>query len=159
MSRVYGLAVFLIASVCAAQAQQRGEDRARLDAVSVHLFLSKAGALSPDVEAIEGFGAWNFAVQGKGIAEGERFYSMLIMVRFVAPHGVFAKGRQADVVVTDRRTKKVVKRERIADVYIGPHGWTNVPVWVADGACGPFEIVASGGGKRIAKTLEAACGE
>jgi hypothetical protein len=156
MVRIF-LAALGLFSVVAAQAQQRAE-RAQLDTVSVHLFLTKSGALSPDVETIEGFGAWNFSLQGKDI-DGERFYSMLIKVRLTAPREVFAKGPQAEVIVTDRRTRKVVKRERISDVYIGANGWTILPVWIADGACGPFEIVVTGGGKRIAKTLEAACGE
>jgi hypothetical protein len=150
--------LLVLAIMCTAvQAEPQGK-RAQLDAMSVHLFLTKSGTLSPDVETIEGFGAWNFALQGKDI-DGERFYSFLVKVRLTAQGGVFAKGQQAEVVVTDRRTKRVVKRERITDVYIGPNGWTIVPIWIADGACGPFEIVASGGGKRIAKTLEAACGE
>jgi hypothetical protein len=151
----------MIAMVAAAAADARAQQRnarADIDSVSVHLFLTKSGTLSADVETIEGFGAWNFALQGKDI-DGERFYSFLIKVKMTAPGEVFAKGRQAEVVVTDRRTKKIVKWERIADVYIGPNGWTIVPVWIADGACGPFDIVVSGGGKRIAKSFEAACGE
>ncbi len=156
MRRLLMIAMVL-AAAADARAQQRNA-RADIDSVSVHLFLTKSGALSADVETIEGFGAWNFALQGKDI-DGERFYSFLIKVKMTAPGEVFAKGRQAEVVVTDRRTKKIVKRERIADVYIGPNGWTIVPVWIADGACGPFDIVVSGGGKRIAKSLEAACGE
>ncbi len=148
-----------LALLAAADAwSQPRKERAELDSVSVHLFLTKSGMLSPDVETIDGFGAWNFALQGKDI-DGERFYSFLIKVKMTAPGALFAKGRQADVVVTHRRTKRIVKRERIADVYIGPNGWTIVPVWIADGACGPFDIVVSGGGKRIAKSLEAACGE
>ena len=155
----FGAIALLLLAAGGAQAQQRTKDRAALDSISVHLFLSKSGMLSPDVETIEGFGAWNFALQGKDIEPGERFYSILIRVKFTAPREIFAKGRQAEVVMTDRRTRKVVKRERISGVYIGSHGWTHVPVWVEDGACGPFEIVASGGGKRIVKQLEAACGE
>lgn len=149
----------ILFALAASAGAARAQDRAELDSISVHLFLTKAGALSEDVEKIEGFGAWNFAVQGSGIEPGERFYSFLIKVRLTAPRGVFAKGRQAEVVVRDRRTRKVVKRERISDVYIGPNGWTVLPVFVEDGACGPFEIVATGRGKRIAKMLEAACGE
>ena len=156
MLRIFLLALAVAASTTAL-AQPRGE-RAQLDAVSLHLFLTKSGTLSPDVETIDGFGAWNFALQGRDI-DGERFYSFLIKVRLTAAGEVFAKGPQAEVVVTHRRTKKIVKRERIADVYIGPNGWTIVPIWIADGACGPFDIVASGGGVRIAKSLEAACGE
>lgn len=152
----FGLALLVAGAV---QAQERARERAQLDSISVHLFLAKSGTLSADVETIEGFGAWNFSVQGKGIEPDERFYSVLLKVKFTAPREVFAKGTQAEIVVTHRRSKKVIKRERIADLYIGSHGWTIVPVWLADGACGPFEIVASGGGKRITKALEAACGE
>jgi hypothetical protein len=80
-------------------------------------------------------------------------------VKFTAEGGVFAKGQQAELVMTERRTKKVVRRERFSGIYIGPHGWTILPLFIADGACGPFEIVAIGNGKRIMKTLEMACGE
>jgi hypothetical protein len=150
-----------LASVAQAQdrAQVRPPVRAQLDSISVHLFLSTSGTLSEDVEKIEGFGAWNFSLQGAGIGPNERFYSFLIKVRLTSAGEVFAKGQQADIVVTHRRTRKVVKRERISDVYIGSHGWTVLPVFVEDGACGPFEIVATSRGKRIVKALEAACGE
>jgi hypothetical protein len=52
-----------------------------------------------------------------------------------------------------------VKRERIADLYVGGHGWTIVPVWLPSAACGPFEIVASGGGRKLTRSLEVTCGE
>jgi hypothetical protein len=147
------LALLITPVAKAAQAQ----DRAILDAVSLHVFLTKSGMLSRDVS--ENFGAWNFAPQGEGIEEGERFYAMLVRVRFTSPREVFAKGTQAEVVVTDRATRKVIKRERIADVYIGGDGWTFAPVFVPNAACGPFDVVVTGGGKRITKALEAKCGE
>jgi hypothetical protein len=34
-----------------------------------------------------------------------------------------------------------------------------VPVFVADAACGPFEVVVTGGGRKIVKQIEATCGE
>ena len=135
------------------------QDCARLDFISVHLFLATSGTLSEDVETIDGFLARNFSVQGKGITDNERFYSALIKVKLTAPKEIFAKGLQAEVVVTDRRTRKVVKRQRLSDVYIGSHGWTILPVWVADAACGPFEIVASRGGRKLVRQLEVTCGE
>lgn len=150
------LSVFLAAPI-AAQVQ-KGE-RARLDSISVHLFLATSGTLSADVDTIDGFGARNFSVQGKGIKDDERFYAALIKVRMTAPKEIFAKGPQAEITVTDRRTKKVVKRERIADLYVGGHGWTIVPVWLPSAACGPFEIVASGGGRKLTRSLEVTCGE
>lgn len=146
---------FSIAGAAAAQAQ----GRARLDSITVHAFLTKSGTLSDDLAKIEDFGARNFSIQGKGIAEGERFYAVLIKVKLTAPKEIFAKGTQAEIVVTDRRTRKVVRREKIADLYVGDHGWTIQPVFLPDAACGPFEIVASGGGRRLTRTVEATCGE
>lgn len=149
------LTVLAIAVATPAWAQ----GKAQLDAVSIHLFLATSGTLSPDVETIKGFGAWNFSVQGEGLADNERFYAALVRVRLTSPGEVFAKGTQAQVTVTHRRTKRVVKRERIADVYIGSHGWTFMPVFLPDAACGPFEVVVTGNGRKIVKQLEAACGE
>jgi hypothetical protein len=152
------VAIFLsVLAVAPAQAQ-KGQ-RARLDSMSVHLFLATSGTLSEDVDKIEGFGARNFSVQGKGIQDNERFYSALVKVRMTAPKEIFAEGPQAEVTVTHRRTKKVVARQRIADLYVGGHGWTIVPVWVQDAACGPFEIVATGGGRKLTRALEVTCGE
>ncbi len=135
------------------------QDRARLNSISVHVFLTKSGTLSDDLEKVQDFGARNFSIQGKGIADNERFYSALIKVKLTASKEIFAKGPQAEIVVTDRRTKKVVKRERLADIYIGSHGWTVMPVWLPDAACGPFEIVATGGGRKLTRALEVTCGE
>ena len=151
----------LLTSVCAdsALAQGKMRDTVQLDSVSIHLFLTTAGVFSPDVETIEGFGAWNFGVQGTGILPNERFHSALINVRMTSKGEVYARGTQAQVVVTERRTKRVFKRERIADVHIRAAGVTHLPVFLPDAACGPFEVVVTGGGRRIVKQLEAACGE
>ena len=151
------LALLVGTAAHAAPAQKAEPDRATLDAVSLHVFLTKSGTLSRDVS--ENFGAWNFAPQGEGIEEGERFYAMLVRVRLTAPREVFARGTQAEVVVTDRQTRKVIRRERIANVYIGSAGWTFVPVFVSDAACGPFDVVVTGRDKKITKSLEAKCGE
>jgi hypothetical protein len=153
------LRLFLSLAALAFSTPVPAQDKAQLDAVSIHLFLATSGALSADVETIEGFGARNFSLQGQGIAGNERFYSALIRVRFTSKGEVFAKGTQAQVVVTDRWRKRVVRRERIADLYIGSHGYTHVPVFLPDAACGPFEIVVTGGGRRIVRQLESTCGE
>ena len=84
---------------------------------------------------------------------------IVVRVRLTAPKEIFAKGPQAEVVITDTRTKKVVARHKIADVYIGPKGWTFVPVYVANVACRPLNVTATGGGKRIQKSLQFSCGE
>jgi hypothetical protein len=152
----FAIVLFALLIAPAAKAAQ-AQDRATLDAVSLHLFLTKSGTLSRDVS--ENFGSWNFAPDGDGIPEGERFYAVLVRVRFTSPREILAKGTQAEVVMTDRAIRKVIKRERIADVYIGSDGWTFAPVFVPNAACGPFDVVVTGGGRRITKALEAKCGE
>jgi hypothetical protein len=61
--------------------------------------------------------------------------------------------------VTDRWKKRIVRREQIANVYIGSEGHTYVPVYLPDAACGPFEVVVTGGCRKIVKQIEATCGE
>ena len=139
--------------------QSKAQDKVQLDSVTIHLFLATSGTWSPDIETIEGFGAHNFALQGQGIADNERFYSGMIKVRFTSQGRVFADGTQATVVVTDRWRKRVVRRERIAGVYVGEIGYTHVPIFLPDAACGPFEVVVTGGGRKIVKQIETHCGE
>ena len=155
------LVALALAAPAPALAQGKGKapDRAQLNSVTIHLFLATSGTWSPDIDTIEEFGARNFSLQGKGIADNERFYAALIKVRFTSKGEIFAQGPQAQVVVTDRWKKRVVRRESIANVYIGSHGYTHVPVFLADAACGPFEVVVTGGGRKIVKQIEATCGE
>ena len=152
MWRAVAIIVLLLTS--SAQAQ-----KAVLDSVSVHLFLEKSGALSPDVTAIPNFRTWNFAPATEGVPQDELFHAILIKLRITAPGEHFAKGKVAEVTLTNRETKKVVKRARIANVYIGPEGAVFVPVLIEDAACGPFTLVVTGGARRIAKSLEINCGE
>ena len=154
-------AVFLLMLTAPALAQKRApeQNKAALNSVSVHLFLDKSGALSKDITAIPNFHSWNFSSIPEGIPEDEHFRAILIKLRITAPGEHFAKGVVADVTLTNLNTKKVVKRARVADTYIGTEGAVFVPVLVDDAACGPFDLVVTGKGKRIAKKLEIHCGE
>ena len=149
----------LALALAAPSSSALAQGKAQLNSVTIHLFLATSGTLSPDIETIAGFGARNFSVQGEGLADNERFDAVLIKVRFTSKGEVFAKGTQAQVVVTDRWKKRIVRREQIANVYIGSHGHTYVPVFLPDAACGPFEVVVTGGGRKIVKQIEATCGE
>jgi hypothetical protein len=149
----------LVFALAAPSSAALAQGKAQLDSVTIHLFLATSGTLSPDLETIEDFGARNFSVQGKGLADNERFYAALIKVRFTSKGEVFAQGTQAQVVVTDRWKKRVVRREQIGNVYIGSDGHTHVPVFLPDAACGPFEVVVTGSGRKIVKQIEATCGE
>ena len=151
--------VSLLTTTGASASPALAQGKAQLDAVSVHLFLTTSGTLSPDVTAIPGFFSRNFSPHGEGIGADERFNDFIVRVRLTSPRETFAKGTQAEVVVTNRATKKVIKRERVADVYIGSNGWTFKPVFVPNAACGPFDVVVTGGGRKIIKALEATCGE
>jgi hypothetical protein len=149
------MSLLIVGGASAAQAQ----GRAQLDAVSIHLFLATSGSLSPDVDSIKELLSRNFSVQGEGLADNERFNAALIKVRLTSSREVFAQGVQAEVVIINRGTKRVVKRERIGDIYIGAHGFTYMPVFFPNAACGPFDVVVTGGGRKIVKALEATCGE
>ena len=149
------VAVIFLLLTSGAQAQ----NKAVLDSVSVHLFLGKSGTLSPDITAIPNFKTWNFAAIADGIPEDEDFRAILIKLRITAPGEHFAKGKVAELTLTNRSTKKVVKRAQVAGIYIGTEGAVFVPVLVEDAACGPFTLVVTGGAKRIAKSMEINCGE
>jgi hypothetical protein len=152
------LAFVFLAVVSSLPAQ--AEDRVTLDGLSVHLFLTKSGTLSPDMTAIEDFTARNFVPNGTGFdVDQERFYDILIRLKFTSPREAFAKGRQAELVVTHRNTKKVIKRQRFGDIYVGSYGWTYLPFFMANAACEPLVVTATGGAVRISKTLELSCGE
>lgn len=152
-------ALALAALVSAVSSFALAQGKVQLDSVTIHLFLETSGTLTPDIDTIEGFGARNFSLQGEGIADNERFTAALLKVRFTSQREVFAQGTQAQIVVTDRWRKRVVRRERIAGVYIGSSGYTHVPVFLPDAACGPFEVVVTGGGRKIVKQIESTCGE
>lgn len=151
----YTVAAILLMLTSSAQAQ----NKAALDSVSVHLFLDKSGTFSPDITAIPGFHSWNFSTVAEGIPADEHFRAILIKLRITAPGEHFAKGKVAELTLTNRTTKKIIKRARVADVYIGPEGAVFVPVLVEDAACGPFTLVVTGGTRRIAKSLSMDCGE
>lgn len=147
------LIVFLLL-VTVASAQERAE------AVnfSVRLFLSGKGELSPDVFKIEEFGAHNFSYFGKG-DEGGRFSGFLVRVEFRAPKEIFARGRQAQVVFRDIKTKKVLKTWNIADVYIDDTGVAFRAAFFDDLDCQLMSVTLTSGRTRIVRELPLHCGE
>lgn len=160
MWRVAAVFLLMLTAPALAQPKRAAEpNKAALDSVSVHLFLDKSGTLSKDITAIPNFHSWNFSSISEGIPENEHFRAILIKLRITAPGEHFAKGAVADVTLTNLHTKKVIKRARVADVYIGTEGAMFFPVFVDDAACGPFDLVVIAKGKRIAKKLEIHCGE
>jgi hypothetical protein len=159
MWRALAVLVILITTSVMMTTSAAAQNKAAVDSVSVHLFLDKSGSLSKDITTIPNFSTWNFVADGEGIPDREHFHSILIKVRVTAPGEHYAKGLLATVTLTNRETKKIVKRKRLENIYIGSEGATFEPVFVDDAACGPFDLVVSGGGKRIAKSLEIKCGE
>lgn len=134
-------------------------DKAQLDTVSVHLFLAKSGTLSADITQIRDFHAWNFVPSGAGIPDGEQFDAVFVKVRLRAAKEIFAKGEQARLVVTASEDKKVIRRDRIADVYIGPERVLHYGFYITNVGCKPLQIVVTAGSKMIKKTASFNCGE
>ena len=151
------LAAALLLSALALPAA--AQDRAQLGTVTLHLFLEPSGTWSPDVATMAEFQSFNFTATGKGMPEGAKWDSLLIRVQLRSPKEIFAKGQQAVVTVTQRKTKKVIRRAVISDVYIGTNGVTWKPVLVDNVGCAPMDIVVQSGAQRFAKSLEINCGE
>jgi hypothetical protein len=134
-------------------------DKAQLDAVSVHLFLANSGTLSTDVTNVRNFHAWNFVPSGDGIPDGEQFDAVLVKVRLTAAKEIFAKGEQARLTVVASESKKVLRREKLADVYVGPERIVHYGFYLARIGCTPLDIVVTARPTVIRKTLRFNCGE
>lgn len=157
--RLLAVTCILCASAFALIAPAQAADKAQLDAVSVHLFLAKSGTLSTDITQVRNFHAWNFVPSGDGIPDGEQFDAVFVKVRLTAVKEIFAKEEQARLVVTASESKKVIRTERLTNVYIGPERVVHRGFYLANVGCTPLEIVVTAGSKRIRKALAFNCGE
>lgn len=135
------------------------QDKSELGTVTLHLFLEPNGVWSPDVATMPEFQSFNFSATGKGMPAESKWDALLIRVQLRSPKEVFVKGPQAVVTVTHRKTKKVIRRAAISDVYIGTNGSTWKAVLVDNVGCAPMDIVVQAGAKRFTKSLEINCGE
>jgi hypothetical protein len=149
------LSALMLASISPAQAA----DKPQLEAVSLHLFLARSGTFSTDITAVRNFHAWNFEPSGDGIPDGERFDAVFVKLQFSAAKEIFAKGEQARLTILAAESKKVLKREKLADVYVGPERIAYYGFYLARIGCTPLEIVVSARPKVIRKTVNFNCGE
>ena len=149
----------LTALTLALASPAQAADKAELDAVSVHLFLTRSGTFSTDVTNVRNFHAWNFVPSGEGIPDGEHFDAVFVKVRLKAAKEVFAKGEQARLAVVASESKKVIRRDGIKDVYIGPERVAHHGFYLANVGCTPLEIVVTARSKAIRKALSFRCGE
>jgi hypothetical protein len=150
-------AAFVIATAPASWA--RAQDRAELGDVSIYLFLEKSGRFSVDISKMADFSAGQFSPTGPGIPDGERFDSIFIRVELRAAKEIFAQGPQATVTVTHSKTKRVIARAVLADVYIGAERRVFKGVYVDRVGCAPMDIVVQAGAKRYTRSLPIHCGE
>lgn len=125
---------------------------------TVQLFLESKGQFSPDIFKIEEFGVFNFTFQGKDI-EGGKFSGFFVRVELRAPREVFAPGRQAQLVIRDRKNKKVLRTWNISDVYVGDSGVTYRGFFVSGLDCTPMEMTLLSGKTKITRDLSFQCGE
>lgn len=128
------------------------------DDISVHLFMAGDGALSPDLYGLKNPVIFNFSV-GADDYQGGKFTGYLVKVRLKAKGEVFAEGKQATLVLRDRKKKKDVETRVISDVYVGTNGIAYYPALMLKHDCGEYDLIVAGNGKRIHKPLQLACGE
>jgi hypothetical protein len=82
-----------------------------------------------------------------------------VKVRFSAAKEMFAKGEQARLEIVASESKKVLRRERLADVYVGPDRVVHRGFYLANIGCTPLDIVVTARPKVIRKALHFNCGE
>lgn len=148
----------IAATLAAVPSPAVSADQAIPSGLSVHLFLERHGTLSPDVLKIKNFFTWNFHGHSDGQEIG-RFAGYLISVRFTSDREIFAKGRQATLMLRDRKTRRTLETRVLSDIYVGTDGETFRPVLITGRDCGQFEIVLAGNGNRISRQLDLQCGE
>lgn len=155
-------AIMLLGGIAAAQSFQKNAQRdgVRAEDFSVHLFFEATGELSPNVFALEEFTAWNFSAQWKG-NNGGKFSGFLIRVRLASRTGreVFAQGRLAQLVLRNRKTRKMLNTWNISDVYVGDNGISYRAQFFTNLDCELIEVTMISGEKRVTRELPFACGE
>lgn len=158
----FAIAISLCCGLAAAQGFTKNAQRDGVRAAdfSVHLFFEPTGELSPNIFTLEEFGVWNFSAQWKGNAGG-KFSGFMIRVRLESRTGkeVFAQGRLAQLVLRDRKTKKMLQTWNISDVYVGDNGVSYRAQFFTNLDCQLMEATLTSSGTQITRELPFACGE
>lgn len=156
------LVIALGCGIALAQPRTKAEpkDRAQATDFTVQLFMEASGELSPNIFALEEFGAWNFSAHWKGNAGG-KFAGFLVRVKLESnsKKDIFAQGRQAQLVLRDRKTKKPLRTWNISDVYVGDNGVSYRAQFFENLDCEIMEVTLISGAARIMRELPFACGE
>lgn len=154
----------LLLAPTASNAQQFSKNAQR-DGVSAvaftaHLFFEESGELSPNIFELEELAVWNFTAQWKG-NNGGKFSGFLIKVRLESrtKREVFAQGMQAQIILRDRKTKKMLRTWSISDIYVGDKGVSYRAQFFSNLDCEKMEVTLVSSGTRITRDLPFACGE
>jgi hypothetical protein len=161
MLRRFIAATFILALMSGVSlAQPRPVDRAQATDFTVQLFFERSGELSPDIFSLEEFGVFNFSAQWKGTDAG-KFSGFLVRVKLesLTKKEIFAQGRQAQFILRERKTKKVLRTWNISDVYIGDNGVSYRAQFFTELDCTLMEATLVSGATRITRELAFQCGE
>ncbi len=156
----FSCGVLLSCGVAPAQPRAKAPPPERVQATdfTVQLFLEASGEFSPDIFSLEEFGVWNFSAQWKG-NDGGKFSGFLVRVKFQSPKEIFAPGRQAQVVLRNRKTGKVLRSWNISDIYVGDNGVSYRAQFFEGLDCEVMEATLTSGRTRVTRALPFACGE
>lgn len=156
------LAISLYCGFAAAQGFTKNlqRDGVRAADFSVHLLFEATGEFSPNIFTLEEFGVWNFSAQWKG-NKGGKFSGFLIRVRLESRTGkeIFAEGRLAQLVLRDRKTRKMLQTWNISDVYVGDNGVSYRAQFFTNLDCQFMEVTLTSSAAQITRELPFACGE
>jgi hypothetical protein len=123
--------------------------------VKVRLFFQYSGELSTPLTGKDEL--WNIMAGGGGFSEPANSAFVDVTVSGV-PKTYVAK-QAVDLVVTNKRTGKIVDRQRGKTGIFGPSGETHVGFWLRSVSCDHIVLVASATGSSKSLTLPFRCGE
>ena len=132
---------------------------AKIENVTVHLFLEKSGIFSQDITTTKEFMAHNFRPFGEGIPTEEIFHSYLVKILFTSSAEAFIEGNVARVQITNDKDKSIVIDQNISNLYIGPEKAIHKSILVTGNECEFQTVVVSTNEKTITKKLPFHCGE
>lgn len=149
LARLAVAALLIVISACVnAQSIQIAD-------VRVRLFFQYSGEFSAPLDGkVE---LWNVMAGGGGFPEPASSAFVDVGVSGVAK--TYVAKQTVDLVVTNKRTGKVVERQRGQIGIFGPSGETHVGFWLRAVSCDPLVLVVSTAGSSRSQTLPFRCGE
>lgn len=127
----------------------------QIEEVKVRMFFQHSGEFSAPLTGKEDL--WNVMAGGGGFPEPTN--SAFVDVTVSGAAKTYVARQTVNLVVTNKRTGKVVERLTGQTGIFGPSGNTHVGFWLRSVSCDPLVLVASTASSSKSQALPFRCGE